>query len=110
VGGGYVEQDLACLAQRGRIVVIGLMAGIRSEVDLNLVLRKRAVLRGSTLRARPLEEKIAAAQTLQGRIAPLLARGVLRPVVHQALPLERAAEAHALMQSNETFGKVVLEI
>jgi putative PIG3 family NAD(P)H quinone oxidoreductase len=110
VGGAYVGQDLACLAPRGRIVVIGLMAGLKAEVDLNLVLRKRAVLRGSTLRARPLEEKIAGAQALGARIGPLLSRGVLRPIVDRVLPLERAAEAHAIMQSNDTFGKIVLEV
>jgi NADPH:quinone reductase-like Zn-dependent oxidoreductase len=73
-------------------------------------MHKRAEVRGTVLRARPLEEKILAARALQIHIAPLLESGTLRPVVDRVLPLERASEAHAVMQRNETFGKVVLEV
>ena len=110
VGGAYVGQDLACLATGGRIVVVGLMAGIKAELDLALLMKKRGELRGSTLRARPLEEKILAARALERQIAPLFARGALRPVIDRVLPLAQAAEAHRIVQSNETFGKVVLEV
>jgi NADPH2:quinone reductase len=110
VGGAYVAEDLACLAQRGRIVVVGLMAGASALLDLSMLLRKRAELRGTVLRARPLEEKILAARSLERHLVPLLQRGTLRPVVDRVLPLARAAEAHLLMQGNTTFGKVVLEI
>ncbi|HLK38047.1 MAG TPA: NAD(P)H-quinone oxidoreductase [Polyangiaceae bacterium] len=109
VGGPYVEQSLASLAPGGRIVVVGTMAGTRTEIDLSLLMRKRIELRGTTLRARPLEEKILAARALQRHLVPLLAAGVLRPVVDRVLPLALAAEAHRLVQQNETFGKVVLE-
>ena len=110
VGGAYVVEDLACLAPRGRIVVVGTMAGARVEVDLYTLMRKRAELRGTVLRSRPLEEKILAAQALQRHLVPLFARGVLRPVVDRVLPLARAADAHRLMQNNDSFGKLVLEV
>jgi putative PIG3 family NAD(P)H quinone oxidoreductase len=110
VGGAYVAEDLACLATKGRIVVVGLMAGTRVDLDLNALMRKRAEVRGTVLRARPLEEKILAARALERHLVPLFESGALRPVVDRVLPLARAAEAHALMQSNDTFGKVVLEV
>jgi NADPH:quinone reductase-like Zn-dependent oxidoreductase len=110
VGGAYVAEDLACLAPRGRIVVVGAMAGVGCELNLSLLMHKRATVRGTVLRARPLEEKILAARALQIHIAPLLASGALRPVVDRVLPLERAGDAHALMQNSETFGKIVLEV
>jgi NADPH2:quinone reductase len=110
VGGGYVAEDLACLAKKGRIVVVGLMAGIRSELDLAILLHKRASVIGTVLRARPLEEKIAATQEFSRHVVPLFARGTLKPVIDKVLPLAKAAEAHAYMGSNEGFGKVVLEV
>jgi NADPH:quinone reductase-like Zn-dependent oxidoreductase len=110
VGGAYVPEDLACLAPRGRIVVVGAMAGIACELNLSLLMHKRAEVRGTVLRARPLEEKILAGRALQIHIAPLFESGRLRPVVDRVLPLERAGEAHAIMQSNETFGKIVLQV
>jgi putative PIG3 family NAD(P)H quinone oxidoreductase len=110
VGGAYVAQDVRCIAPRGRIVVVGLMAGTRSEVDLATLMIKRAELRGTVLRARPLEEKILAAIALDRHLAPLFASGSLRPVVDKVLPLAQAGEAHRIVSSNETFGKVVLEV
>ena len=110
VGGAYVAEDLACLASRGRIVVVGTMAGSAAEVDLSLLMRKRAELRGTVLRARPLEEKILAARALERHLVPLFESGALRPVVDRVLPLAKAADAHRAMQDNGTFGKVVLEI
>ena len=110
VGGAYVGEDLACLAPRGRIVVIGTMGGGRAEVDLGLLLRKRATLRGTVLRSRPLEEKIAAAQILERNLVPLFERGTLKPVVDKVLRLEEAAAAHIYVASNEGTGKVVLTV
>jgi NADPH2:quinone reductase len=110
VGGAYVAEDLACLAPRGRIVVVGTMAGARVDLDLSTLMRKRAELRGTMLRSRPLEEKILAARALQRHLMPLFARGVLRPVVDRVLPLARAADAHRLVQNNDSFGKLVLEV
>ncbi|HEY8042357.1 MAG TPA: NAD(P)H-quinone oxidoreductase [Polyangiaceae bacterium] len=110
VGGAYVAEDLACLAPQGRVVVVGMMAGTRVDVDLAVLMRKRAELRGTMLRSRPLEEKILAARALQRHLVPLFASGAVRPVVDRVLPLAQAAEAHGAMQSNETFGKIVLEV
>ncbi len=110
VGGAYVAQDLACLAPRGRIVVIGTMAGTQVDLNLAVLMHKRAEIRGTMLRSRPLEEKILAARAFERHLVPLLATGALKPIVDSILPLAHAGDAHRLMQSNETFGKVVLEI
>lgn len=110
VGGAYLAEDLACIAPRGRIVLVGLMAGARAEVDLGLVLRKRVSLTGTVLRSRPLEEKIAAMQAFARHVVPLLVRGAIAPVVDRVMPLEEAAAAHAYVASNESFGKVVLAV
>jgi NADPH2:quinone reductase len=108
VGGAYVSESLKCLAPRGRIVVVGLMAGRTAELDLSTLLFKRARLFGTVLRSRPLEEKIAVNQAFAHHVVPLVARGTLRPVVERVMRLEQAAEAHARMESNEGFGKIVL--
>lgn len=110
VGGAYVAQDLACLALKGRIVVVGMMAGTQADIALPQLMHKRAILRGTVLRARPLEERILSARSLQRHLVPLFASGALRPVVDRVFPLARAADAHRLMQKNETFGKLVLEV
>jgi NADPH2:quinone reductase len=110
VGGAYVAQDLACMAHKGRIVVIGTMGGVRVDFDLAVLMRKRVEVRGTMLRSRPLEEKILTALALDRHLAPLFARGALKPIVDRVFPLRDAAEAHRAMQSNETFGKVVLTV
>jgi NADPH:quinone reductase-like Zn-dependent oxidoreductase len=110
VGGAYVAQDLACLAHKGRIVVVGMMAGAQADIALPLLMHKRAIVRGTVLRARPLEEKILSARALEKHLVPLFASGALRPVVDRVFPLARAADAHRLMQKNDTFGKLVLEV
>lgn len=110
VGGEYVAQDLTCLAEQGRIVVVGALGGTRTDLDLGLLMVKRATVRGTMLRGRPLEEKILAARTLERHIAPLLSVGAVRPVVDRVLGLAQAADAHRLMQSNTTFGKIVLTV
>ena len=110
VGGAYVPQDLACLALQGRVIVVGMMAGNQVDFDLGILMRKRAELRGTMLRSRPLEEKILAARALERHLVPLFARGALKPIVDRVLPLAQAGEAHRVMQGNTTFGKVVLEV
>ena len=109
VGGTYVPESLASLSAQGRLVLVGLLAGARAEIDLGLFLRRRLRMLGTVLRARPLEEKIVAAQLL-GRLGPLFASGALKPVIDCVLPLEKAAEAHAYVAANEGFGKVVLTL
>jgi putative PIG3 family NAD(P)H quinone oxidoreductase len=108
VGGNYVPESLAALADKGRLILVGLLAGRQADIDLSLVLRRRLRIQGTVLRARPLEEKILAAQVLEHRLAPLFASGALKPVIDRILPLDKAGEAHAYMAANEGFGKVVL--
>jgi NADPH2:quinone reductase len=110
VGGGYVAEDLRCIALRGRIMVVGTIAGARADLDLGTLLRRRVELRGTVLRSRPLEERIATMQLFARHLVPLLAKGVLRPVVDRTFALPAAGEAHSYVASNEGFGKVVLEI
>lgn len=110
VGGAYVAEDLACLADRGRIVVVGMMGGGRVDLDLGMLMRKRAEVRGTMLRSRPLEEKILLARILERQITPLLESGALHPVIDRVLPIASAAEAHRAMQDNESFGKLVLRV
>lgn len=108
VGGNYVPESLDALAEKGRLVLVGLLAGRLAELDLGVVLRRRLRLFGTMLRARPLEEKILAAQLLDRRLAPLFASGTLKPVIDRVMTLDQAAEAHRYMAANEGFGKVVL--
>jgi putative PIG3 family NAD(P)H quinone oxidoreductase len=110
VGGSYVPESLAALVPRGRLVLVGLLAGTQADVDLGLVLRKRIHLFGTVMRARPLEEKIAAGQVLARNIAPLVASGAFKPVIDRVIPLEQAADALDHMSSNEGFGKIVLKV
>jgi putative PIG3 family NAD(P)H quinone oxidoreductase len=110
VGGSYVAEDLVCAAPRARIVVVGLMAGVRGDLDLSLILRKRLVVRGTQLRNRPLAEKIEAMQAFARHVVPLVASGALTSVVEQIFPLSKAAAAHTSMAANEGFGKLVLAI
>lgn len=108
VGGAYVAEDVAACAHRGRIVVVGLTAGGRAEVDLRSVLAKRLAIVGTVLRSRPIEEKIAAAHVLQRNIGPWLARGALRPIVDRTFGFDEAGAAHAYVADNRSFGKVLL--
>ena len=109
VGGPYTAENLACLAPGGRIVVIGTMGGGKPVVDLGLLMRSRGSIHGTVLRPRPLEEKIAATTAFGRDVLPLVARGLVKPVVDCVLPAARAREAHEKMEQNDSFGKIVLE-
>lgn len=108
VGGNYLEGNLRVLALRGRIVVIGLTAGIAAPLNMGGMLRKRATIVGTTLRARPLEEKISLAREFSDRIVGFFESGRLQPIVDRVLPFSDIRAAHELMHSNRTFGKIVL--
>lgn len=108
VGGPYLSDNLDALATRGRLVVVGLLGGRKAELDLSKLLAKRATVVGTTLRARPVEEKIAATRRFADRVVPWLERGLVRPIVDQLFPIERVVEAATHMESNRGFGKVVL--
>ena len=108
VGAKYLEENLESIAPKGMIVTIGLVGGVKGEINLGRLLRKRATWVGSVLRARPLEEKAVLAQSFQREIVPLFEAGRLKPVIDEVLPMEQAGEAHRRMEANETFGKLVL--
>lgn len=110
VGGDYIAEDVKCTRTSGRIMIVGLMAGNKCDINFGLVLRNRITLKGTTLRRRPLEEKIAAGQCLARNIMPLVERGKLQPVIDSVFPLGDAADAHKYMESNENFGKIILEV
>jgi NADPH:quinone reductase-like Zn-dependent oxidoreductase len=110
VGGDYVDRELKCLADDGRIVLIAFLGGSRATVNLNEILRRRLVLTGSTLRPRPVEFKGAIAAKLREKVWPLVETGKIRPVVHKTFPLAQAARAHELMESGEHIGKIVLVV
>ena len=108
VGGDYLPNNLRVLAPRGRLCVIGLTAGNRSEIDLGVVLRKRLKIIGTALRSRTPEEKASLAREFSQRVVPMFDSGQLRPVVERVFSFAEIREAHALLASNTTFGKLVL--
>src|ERR1051325_5121729 len=107
-GGPYFAASLEAMAPRGRIILIGGVAGGRTDVDLYQILGKRLHVIGTVLRARALEEKIAITTAFAREVVPLLASGTIQPVIDSILPIEKIQEAHRRLESNETFGKVVL--
>ena len=108
VGGPYLEQALKLSAERGRIVLVGLLGGREASLDLGELLRRRITVRGTVLRPRPLEEKIAVAQAFVRHLLPAFEAGRLRPVVAEILPMVEVAAAHELMAKSEHVGKIVL--
>lgn len=108
LGAGGLATNLAALATGGRLVVIGTQRGTRGEIDLGLLLARRASVIGTTLRARPLAEKARIVADVRAHAWPMLEDGRLRPVVHARLPLDDAAGAHRLLDSGAVFGKVLL--
>ncbi len=108
VGAAYLPRNLEVLATGGRLVVIGMQKGRRAELDLGLLLARRATVAGTTLRARPPQEKAHIVHEVLTHVWPLVEDGRVRPVVHARLPLDEAARAHELLDSGEVFGKVLL--
>ncbi len=109
-GGDYLPRNIRCLRSRGRLVQIGLMGGAKGELDLTRVLQDRLTITGSTLRSRSADEKGAIARELEAYVWPLLKRREVAPLIHAALPLTAAADAHRLLQSGQVIGKVVLRV
>jgi len=108
VAGDYIGRDVKCLAEDGRIVIIAVQGGSQSTIDASLVLRRRLVITGSTLRPRPVAFKAKIAEALRKTAWPWLESGAVKPVIHQVFPAAEAAQAHALMESNQHIGKLVL--
>ena len=110
VGGDRLADNLGCLKQLGRMVVVGLVAGTQAKIDLSVLLRKRLTLVGTVLRSRSLQEKTQLVADFKAHSMALLESGSLRPVVDRVFPLSEAARAHAYMESNQNVGKIVLEV
>ena len=108
VAGDYVARELACLAEDGRLVIIAVQGGVKSEINAGQVLRRRLTVTGSTLRPRPVAFKAAIAQSLLQRVWPLLEKGTVKPVIHSSFPAADAAAAHTLMEAGRHVGKIVL--
>jgi putative PIG3 family NAD(P)H quinone oxidoreductase len=110
VGGAYLPASLQAMRLKGRLMLVGTVAGGTAELKLAPILYKRLTLRGTALRGRPLEEKIAATAKFAAEVVPLLGRGTVRPTIDSRFPLDQVQQAHQRLESNETFGKVVLEL
>ncbi|WP_367849767.1 NAD(P)H-quinone oxidoreductase [Rhodoferax sp. WC2427] len=110
VAGSYVAREVQCLAEDGRLVIIAVQGGVKSEIHAGLVMRKRLTITGSTLRVRSVAFKAAIAQALRQQVWPMLADARIKPVVYQIFAAEEggAAQAHALMESGSNIGKIVL--
>lgn len=108
--GDFVPNELKALADDGRLVFIAFLRGMKTELDVNELMRRRLTLTGSTLRPRPVQFKGAIAASLRSRIWPLIEAGRIKPVIYKTFPLEQAAEAHRLMESSAHIGKIVLTL
>jgi putative PIG3 family NAD(P)H quinone oxidoreductase len=109
IAAAYLERNLQALATSGRMIVIGLLGGLAAELNLALLLAKRATIRGTLLRSRSLEEKAAATRAFEKSVLPHLASGRIRAVVDSVFEIERVVDAHHYMERNANFGKIVLE-
>jgi putative PIG3 family NAD(P)H quinone oxidoreductase len=110
MGAPYLMRNLAALASNGRLVIIGMQGGTRTEIDLNALLRKRASIIATTLRARPEAEKAAIVAAVRAQVWPLVEAGQIQPVIETVLPLADAGRAHELMESGAHTGKILLRV
>ena len=108
VAGNYVPRELELLAEDGRLVFIATLGGKLAPIDASLIMRRRLTLTGSTLRARPVAFKAALAKQLHKHVWPLLESGKVKPVIYKVFPASEAAQAHALMESSQHIGKIML--
>lgn len=108
MGASYLGRNVTALATEGRLVIIGMQGGSRGELDINALLRKRGAVIATSLRARPVEEKSAICAAVVEHVWPLVAAGLVRPIVHGTMPLEEARAAHELMESGDHLGKILL--
>ena len=108
VSGEYINRNIQCLADDGRIVIIAQLGGSKATIDTAQVMRRRLTITGSTLRPRSVEFKTQIAQALRQKVWPLLAAGKIRPVIHATFALAQASDAHAMMEKGENIGKIVL--
>ena len=110
VGASYLNDNIRSLAIDGRLVLIGLMGGASAEISLGSLMMKRLRVIGSTLRARPVAAKAVIMSALRERVWPLVESGEIGPIIDEVIPIAETERAHELIESNETFGKVVLRV
>ena len=110
VGANYLEDNIKSLTLEGRLVMIGLMGGAKATINLGLLMMKRLRIIGSTLRAQPVTKKTEIMNNLNENIWPLLESGDIKPIIDTVIPIEEVDKAHELMESNQTFGKVILKV
>jgi NADPH2:quinone reductase len=110
VGGDYVDRELKCLADDGRIAVIAFLGGTKATINLSEILRRRLTISGSGLRPRSVEFKGAIAKNLREKVWPLIEQGKIKAIIYETFPLAEAAKAHELMESGRHIGKIVLTV
>ena len=110
MGANYLEDNLKSLALEGRLVMIGLMGGAQSSINLGLLMMKRLRIIGSTLRAQPVSKKTLIMNNLNQNVWPFLESGDIKPIIDTVIPIEEVDKAHKLMEGNQTFGKVILKV
>ncbi len=108
VGAKYLDRNVRALAVNGRLAVIGLQGGVKGELNLAALLRKRAAITATSLRGRPLDEKAAIIAAVREHVWPLIEGGRVRPIVDRAVPLAEASEGHRVLESGVHVGKVLL--
>ncbi len=109
VAGSYVAREVECLAEDGRLVIIAVQGGVKADFNAGMVLRRRLQITGSTLRPRSIEFKTQIAQSLLKKVWPLIEAGKIKTVIHSVFAPQDAAKAHALMETNQHIGKIVLD-
>lgn len=110
IGAAYFAQNIEALGLRGRMVFLATLGGARGEINVGALMAKRLHIRGSTLRARSLEEKLVVTSAFRNQVLPLLASRKVRPIIERVYPLEEIAAAHAAMHENRNFGKLILRV
>lgn len=110
VGGPYLSASVECVGPLGRVILVGLLAGRSATLNLGTVLNRRVTIRGTVLRSRPAAEKAAATHAFSRDVLPLLERGDVKPVIDRVYPLDQIRDAHARMESNASFGKIVMTV
>lgn len=110
LGASYLERNLSILKEHGRLVLVALMGGAKTEIDLAVVMRRRLQVFGSVMRSRPLADKREITARFRERWLPLLVAGKIKPIIDSVYPLEKAREAHEAMEANQNFGKIILEV
>ena len=110
IGAAYWDENLRSLKIGGRLILVGLMGGVKAETNLGLILTKRLQVFGSVLRSRPLAEKIDITRRFQKNWLPLLTAGTIKPIIDRSFPLAQAGDAHQYMEDNKNFGKIILEV